>query len=428
MKSYFPTMGMIFIDDLTTGMTLAEDLHGPNGRLLLPKSTTLQEKHLRIFKIWGVTQANIKGLEQDSCLASSLETLDPEILEKSDHYAQRLFRFCDRSDPVIEELCRLATLRTAAGLAAGKYVGEPEDGHTPPTLVDYDAFTPKLPESVGQIVSQEVELVSFPEIYFQIMEVLDNPKSSSAHVAEVVSKDPSVAMRLMQLVNSPFYGLPHKVDSIARATTLVGAKEISILTLGISVVQYFHDIPRDFFSMKRFWTHSIAAVVFAKLLASRVPGLFEERFFLLGLIHDIGRLVIFKTFPHAALEVLIMATQAPCLIHEAERKLLGFDHTEVAEAMLEAWSFPDSLRNIIRCHHEPELSVKTMDCAVLHVADVLARALRNGYRGKFAVSPLSPEAWERLGLSPSDIAPLASQADHMVDDIIYTFLPGNMDE
>ncbi len=421
-------MGMIFIDDLATGMVLAEDLHGPNGRLLLPKNTILEDKHLRIFKIWGVSQANIQGLEQDSCASTSLEALDPEILEKSDRYAQRLFRFCDRDDPVISELCRLATLRTAADLAAGKRVLEAEDGHETPVLTNHDSIMPALPESVEQIVSQEVELVSFPDIYFQILKVLENPKSSSAHVAEVVSKDPSVAARLMKLVNSPFYGLPNKVDTIARATTLVGAQELSILTLGISVVQYFDDIPQDFFSMKRFWTHSIATGIFAKLLATRIPGFFEERFFLLGLIHDIGRLVIFKTFPYAALEVFLLATQAPCLIHDAERKLLGFDHTNVTEAMLEAWDFPDSLRHVICCHHEPDNSDKKIECAVLHVADVLARALRNGYRGKFAVSPLSHQAWESLGLSTSDIAPLASQADHMIDDIIQTFLPGNLSE
>jgi len=421
-------MGMIFIDDLTTGMVLAEDLHGPNGRLLLPKNTVLEDKHLRIFKIWGVTQVDIKGLEQDSCASASLESLDPEILEKSDHYAQRLFRFCDRSDPVVSELCRLATLRTAADLAAGKRVLEAEDGHETPVLTNHDSIMPMLPESVEQIVSQEVELVSFPDIYFQILKVLENPRSSSAHVAEVVSKDPSLATRLMKLVNSPFYGLPTKVDSIARATTLLGAQELSILTLGISVVRYFDDIPQDFFSMKRFWTHSIATGIFAKILASRIPGCFEERFFLLGLIHDIGRLVIFKTFPYAALEVFLMATQAPCLIHEAERKLLGFDHTEVAEAMLEAWNFPDSLCHIICCHHEPDLSDKKTECAVLHMADVLARALRNGYRGKFAVSPISHQAWELLGLSVSDIAPMASQADHMIDDIIHSFLPESLSE
>jgi HD-like signal output (HDOD) protein len=230
----------------------------------------------------------------------------------------------------------------------------------------------------------------------------------------------------MHLVNSPLYGLPTKVDTIPRAITLIGAKELSILTLGISVVQFFEDIPEDFFSMKRFWTHSIATGTFAKILASRMPGFFEERFFLLGLIHDIGRLVIFRTFPHAAVEVLRMATRAPCLFQEAERKILGFDHTDVAEAMLAAWDFPESLRGVIGCHHDPAGSDKPMDCAIIHVADVLARSMRSGYRGKFAVSPLSEDAWERLGLSVSDIAPLASQADHMIDDIIHTFLPGNM--
>ncbi|TVM32781.1 HDOD domain-containing protein [Oceanidesulfovibrio marinus] len=417
-------MGMIFIDDLTPGMKLADDLRGPNGRMLLPKHTVLDESHLRIITIWGVTEANIEGYDQSTCAAASIEALDPTILAKSDRFAQRLFRFCDKNDPVVQELCRLATLRTAADLTAGKHVPDVDEVQDLPALPDSELLSPPLPESVAQVVSQEVQLATFPDIYFQVMRVLENPNSSSAQVANVVSKDPSLTTRLMQLVNSPFYGLHSKIDSIARATTIVGSQELSILTLGITVLQYFEDIPPDFFNMKRFWTHSIASGIYAKLIASRLPGFFEERYFMLGLIHDIGRLVIFKTFPHAALEVFRLAMGAPCLIHKAERTILGFDHTEVAEAMLEAWDFPDSLRGVIGCHHDPVSDDKELDCAVLHVADVLARALRSGYRGKFSVSTLSAEAWERLGLSISDIAPLASQADHMIDDIVFSFLPG----
>ncbi len=419
-------MGLLRVDELEVGMTLADDLHGSNGRLLLPKGSVLEDKHLRIMKIWGVNEVRVDGVEPES-LTSSLDAMDEELRRRSREYADTLFQFCDLDHPAVHELYRLAVMRAAAALLSGADSLTPDKDPYAAALAKAspDALDVELPEDPEQIVSREVSLATFPDVYQQVVHVLEDPTSTSSKVADVVGKDPGISARLIRLVNSPLYSFPSQVDSIARAITLIGARELSMLTLSITVTNYFKDVPPDFFNLERFWRHSIACGVFAKLLAARFPGLSEERFFLLGLLHDIGRIVIFKTYPKAAAKVRWIALEGPCLLHEAERSALGFDHTEVAETLMRVWDFPESLRGVVGSHHEPVYAEKPLDASVLHLADILARVFRDGYRGKVAASPLSEEAWELLGLSAADLAPMASQADHMIDDIIETFIDKN---
>lgn len=412
-------MANISLEELCPGMELASDLRGSNGRFLLPKGTEIEEKHLRILKIWGVNEVDVVDGDAASCQES--ESVPPEILQQATELMDRLFSRSNPDFAPVAELRELSIHNTARRLQAGSPPAElaPPAAEGKATLQTAAAA---MPSCAKDLADKEVQLASFPDIYFQIRDVLNDPSSTASHVADVVSKDSSLSVKLLRLVNSPFYGFPSRVDSITRAVTLVGSNELSMLALGVSVVQYFDNVPPELLDMRNFWMHSIACGVFARILASHKVGLSEERFFLGGLIHDIGRLVILKNAPECAAAALQLSLTRQDLLNEAEKEVMGFDHAAVAGRLMRLWQFPKALEEMVAWHHDPLNANNVLDATLIHCADIFARSVWTGCKGTFYVPAMEPEAWEQLGISHNIIPTAFTQAEHLISDIYNTFL------
>lgn len=409
-------MSIINIDDIMPGMILAEDLVAPNGRLILTKGSIIEDKHLQIFKSWGVTEAEIEGQNGSEGRKKLEDTLDPEILEQSKQHINDIFSLVDQGHPAIQEIIRLCALSTAQKASQNKeYLSV---RFAPPETLENDAD-----EEIGSIedmVNRELELASFPDIYFRIVEVLNSPRSSFAHAADVVSKDTSLSAKLLQLVNSAFYGLPAKVDTISHAITIIGSSQLATLALGISVIQYFDAVPPEYIDMKRFWEHSIGCGTVAAVLARHIKGLSEERMFTAGIIHDIGRLVMLKKHPKSTLRSIHESYKAKCPLYDAEEQIFGFDHAAIGSRMLKEWQFPPALEQILHHHHSPSEAMNSLEPAILHIADIISLGMSDS-GGSYYVPPLVAEAWERLGLSPSVLPVSLRLAERRIEDAMQAF-------
>ena len=273
-------MSFVNVNHLKEGMVLADDLYAPKNRFLLAKGTTIVAKHLRVMKSWGVTEANIVGISQAEAAAEAETSLDSQVITNSKNYVDKLFIESSDSPEVMAELKRLSMLRVGKSIGAGQDLPHPwsveEDG---PSFENAKKKFQKETVSAGDLVKRQVQFISFPDIYYRIMDVLNDPLSSASHLADVVSKDPSLSTKLLRLVNSPFYGFPSKIGSITRAISLIGSADLTNLAIGISVVNTFKLIPPGLMDVKAFWKHSIVCGVAARTLAAHKMGLTEERFF-----------------------------------------------------------------------------------------------------------------------------------------------------
>lgn len=273
----------------------------------------------------------------------------------------------------------------------------------------------------ADIVRHEMGLASFPDIYFKIREVLDNPKSSAQDIAKVVNLDVGFSTKLLKLVNSPFFGFSSAIDSVARAVSLVGVKEIATLALGISTINYFQNIPPELMDVKSFWRHSLRCAVFAKLLAvnKKLPS---DRFFTVGLLHDVGRLVLFKNMPYASVEALLYSRREMIPLREAEVSILGYDHSEVGRLLLEGWKFPASLSELIAHHHVSETAVSRMDVAIVQLADIMANVAEISADGRFALHGMRQEDWQLLGLTSRELIFFMELHDKHFEEITSVLL------
>jgi len=282
-----------------------------------------------------------------------------------------------------------------------------------------------LPKSASELVEGNVKIGSLPEIVFKMDEAISNPYSQLSDVSDLILEDPGLASRLLRIANSAMYSTPSQVDTITRAITIIGTKQLRDLVLATSVIDMFRGISPELVTMESFWRHSIACGLAARVIATYCRKSNVEHFYLLGLLHDIGRLIIFIQHPELANVAITESIETKQPLYKTEHSHFGFDHSKVSGALLKEWKLPTSLQEPVQYHHDPSKATHYPDdTAILHSADVIANALQLGSSGETKVTPLSEYAWRKINLPTGLLANIVNQIDQQYDSAIEMFLTG----
>jgi putative nucleotidyltransferase with HDIG domain len=225
-----------------------------------------------------------------------------------------------------------------------------------------------------------------------------------------VNRSPSLATLLLKIVNSSFYGFPSKINNISRAVTIIGTREITGLALGLSIVKAFKDIPKDVLDMRSFLRHSIACGIISRILAAKKNIPQTEQMFVSGLLHDVGRLIIYQYFPDQAMTLLGLAARSDNLLYQQEKSFLGGSHTLIGKYLLKEWKLPLELENNIYFHHNPSAAEDTVQAVIIHLADIIVNALRFGSTGERFVPFFDDKAWDNLKISPGSFETIIQHA------------------
>ncbi len=272
------------------------------------------------------------------------------------------------------------------------------------------------------LLDETAAAVSAPHVYARLTEAIANPRGSTALIAEIISEDAALTARLLRLVNSAFYGFPFPVDTVSRAVMLVGTQQISDLALATSVMTTFDGIPDDLVDMESFWLHNVATGVAARLLADLRREPLVERFFVAGVLHDIGRLLLLGQRPAQMREAMEHCERTGTPLLEVEHAIFGFDHAALGGALLRAWKLPPALEDMVAFHHAPSRCTHSLEAALVHVADVIAHTLPLGTSGERAVPPLDPPAWTLLGVNPTILERTVEQMEAQVSETVRLIL------
>ena len=392
-------------------MVLAKDVKGPDGSVAISSGTTVDESVMDKLDMLGAGYVFIKPGDAD---------LDQELtFRRVEEHVRKFFQYVDPDLDAFLELFRISMEKTWTEVENGWDL--PCESELTAQNVEHmrDLFF-KGRATVEDLVKHETSLASFPDIYFKIKQVLDSPTSSADDIAKVVSADPAMSTKLLKLVNSPVFGFATKIDSVPHAVSLAGTNEIATLALGISAINYFKGIPTELIDMKVFWRHSLSCAVFAKLLATAL-GLPSDRFFTAGLLHDTGKLIMYKNMPYASVQALIYARSNIVPLVEAEEEVLDFTHCDVAQSLLDQWDFPTDLESLIIHHHNPMQAKDRKGAAVIQLADNMANAVAISSGGMFVLPGMDEGAWDLLGLNPNELGAMVAMHDRNIDAITSAF-------
>ena len=266
-------------------------------------------------------------------------------------------------------------------------------------------------------------LGSYGPIILELEAVTSDPQSSLLEMGAVVEKDTDLTLRLLKLGNGSFYGFPTRLETVAEAIGLIGFVEVQDLLVAASVIEAFAGVPQEFVNMESFWRHSLACGVGARVLAiaRRLPK--PEKYFVAGLVHDLGRLVLYSQAPECAREVFDCYHSEPQLLRQAELKVLTFDHAQIAEALLRKWQYPARLVEAVAWHHQPlAAGSQNPGAAVVHLADHLVNALQLGSSGERFVPPLQLKAWQHLGLPSYILESVMEAIEDQIEAVQAVFL------
>ncbi|MBI5040945.1 MAG: HDOD domain-containing protein [Gammaproteobacteria bacterium] len=278
--------------------------------------------------------------------------------------------------------------------------------------------------SAQDLVQGSLELASLPEVVMRTIDLVNDPKTSAAEIGQVLGEDPALTARLLKIVNSPFYGFPSRIDTVSRAITVIGTLELLDLILATSVIKAFRGIPNDLVDMDSFWEHSLYTGVVARILAGRMRAPNTERYFIAGLLHDIGALALYKQIPDISAIALRRAREEIAPLHVIEQELLGFDHGEVGGELMRAWHLPETLVEAIRFHHIPQQAEQyPLEAALVHLADVIACAVHDPTTENGRVPPMESSAWDLTGLQVEIMEGVIAEADAQFTDARAVILP-----
>lgn len=276
------------------------------------------------------------------------------------------------------------------------------------------------------LVTGVIRLVSLPEVCIRVNEMLEDHKTTAQELGTVISRDTGLTARLLKIVNSSFYGFPSKIETVSRAVTVIGLRELRGLVLAASAVETFSKIPSDVLNRILFWRHSVYTGVVAQLVAQECHVLHSERLFVAGLLHDIGKLLISYRMPEQTLKIKESLKEQRLFDYEAEREELGFDHADVGGLLLSEWRMPPSLCDAVKYHHTPELAKENqMEAAIVHVANSITGMAEKGLDVdlEVMVQPVEKAAWDILGLDESVIEPIFQKAGPLFADALDVVLP-----
>jgi len=273
-------------------------------------------------------------------------------------------------------------------------------------------------------IKGSIRLSALPQIYFKINNVINDPESSFGDVAEIISNDTSLSVRLLKIVNSSFYNFPSEIDTISHAISIVGTTQLRDLALATMVLKAFGGFPEEFIHMESFWKHSVGCGIAAWIIALNCSEANPERYYLTGILHDVGRLILFENHPEKARKIMDRSQKENQIAYRVEREELGFDHSAIGAALLAEWKLPSNLRDIVKSHHSPlEATEYSKESAILNLADLIIKTMELGSAGDKLIPPLEPEAWEKTGMTMNTLPLLWQQIQKQFDETIDIFLP-----
>jgi HD-like signal output (HDOD) protein len=260
-------------------------------------------------------------------------------------------------------------------------------------------------ESLRHLLSKVKNLPSLPSLYVEVMKELQSQDASIERVGRIISKDPAMSAKILQLVNSAFFGFPTRITLPARAVTILGLEKIKALVLSLHVFSQFQAAQLPGFSLELLWDHCLQVANFSKLIAKDMEAsqALADDCFSAGLLHDTGTLILAGNLPHEYAQALTRSQQDSASrveLEAAEEEIFGATHAEVGAYLLGLWGLPHLLVEAVAFHHTSRECFNTdfSPLTAVHAADAYAWEQRHSGEENYT-SPLDLIYLQNCGLS-----------------------------
>lgn len=252
------------------------------------------------------------------------------------------------------------------------------------------------PEFSKELLNAIERLQAFPVSVQNILKLTGDAGSAPRDLVDVIHRDPIVTVKVLRVVNSAYYGLPKQMTSIDHAVVFLGFNTIKNLALGIAALSMAPAQLHACFDAKAYLHHSLACAAIARRLGSRFPAQEANDFFIAGLLHDFGKVVLAQAIPLPFKQALEYALWHGVSLHAALLEVTGIDQAEVGAMLLAHWRFPDALVQGIHDQYVCDASASAM-AVCIHAANQICKHAGADFCATNRAQPLSAHMQQTLG-------------------------------
>ena len=278
--------------------------------------------------------------------------------------------------------------------------------------------------SAQELVQSCTSIFTLPEIYFRVREVVDDTNSTLEDLAETLKLDPAISARLLRIVNSPIYGFPKQIDTISRAVSLLGTQAIIDLVTATTVGKTFAGVPIQLMDVSKFWHRSVLCALLAGKIAKSCGIQDSERFFVEGLLRDLGHYVLYQYAPERAQSALIEAGYLDASLAEVEQSNIGCDFAEVGAELVRSWGMPIQIEQAIRHQLSPdEAGDYAQHASIVHLAGEVVDYEERDPKRRPAEVPFHPQAMKETGFVLTNLPELLRDAQTQLNETLALVYP-----
>jgi len=261
-------------------------------------------------------------------------------------------------------------------------------------------------DRIERLLTHAGDIPTLPSTVFRIMQLTEDPSCNAGDLAQVLLSDPPLAARVLKLANSAYYGFSQKIGSVQQAITLLGFSTLKNVLLSASVFDFYR-LGGMGIDLGGLWKHSIATATAAKLIAKRIRYPNVEKAYTVGLLHDIGKIVIARYLPNGLNHIAQMVKTQQCSVYDAETRILGANHAGIGAFVLEKWNLPPAITEAVEFHHHPTQShFQFYMAAICYLANILAHRSKIGNSGDEMEREMDPMVRDYFGLTSQHLQEL----------------------
>lgn len=287
------------------------------------------------------------------------------------------------------------------------------------------AVRPDVPTSsilIKELLSGHVELASPPEVFLKVSEILDHPKKSAKDAEQAIEHDPGLAARILKVVNSAYYNFPMRIYSLRHAISIIGSQELRKLILVTTIADKFSVLPGGLLTMREFWSQSVYRALYARALGAQHQHCRTLKdIFCGGLLHEVGRLVIYGNRPELARKAGLLAASEGIREIDAQQQILNFNHYQVGAELIRLWHLPPAIACSMDFHDTPlQATEYRTETLIVHLAQKLSATQLDRPNANEPDTLRHSSAWHHLDI-PADVLDIIRvEVNAQFDEVFQT--------
>jgi HD-like signal output (HDOD) protein len=274
--------------------------------------------------------------------------------------------------------------------------------------------------SAREFATHANQSFALPNICVKIRRMLDCDRTDAVEIGAAVATDPALTSKLLKLANSSLFRFESQIDSIDKAVKIIGGEALYNIVMAETASSAFAHFSSDVIDLKRFWLQSIYASLVAKHLAKLAQVRGSARFFLIGLLHNLGELVVAVQAPNLAIRCNAYTIQTPPWILQTQ--VLGFTYADCSAELMRQWQLPSNLHQPLLFAHNENKALTTRENGLTYIAVRAAMSMIENE--KYQINNLvNPHMLQAAGLEEIDVEDAIKFAYMEANNLLDIFQP-----